>query len=100
MDRWRPFYKLASFIVHAFTKGLIFKLGLIQNGYGPEVLWVGASNYGLADPAQNAAISLHQIITHLITTKPSIERLIAMNMMQKMAAEIENAFCNSQRDIE
>jgi hypothetical protein len=100
MDRWRPFYKMACINVHAFAKSLKFRLGLIQGNSKQEILLAGPSNYGLADPAQNAAISLHQITTCLLTTKPTIERLIAISTMQKLVEEIGDAFCEVQYQIE
>jgi hypothetical protein len=100
MDRWRPFYKMACINVHAFAKSLKFRLGLIQDNSRQEILLAGPSNYGLADPAQNAAISLHQITTCLLTNKPTIERLIAISTMQKLVEEIGDAFCEVQFQIE
>jgi len=96
MDRWRPFYKMACLNVHAFAKGLKHRLGIFRAGTRQEVLLAGPSNFGLADPAQNAAISLHQITTGLLTTKPTIERLIAISTMQRLVEEIGSAFCDIQ----
>lgn len=100
MDRWRPFYKMACLNVHAFAKGLNYRLGLFRIGTKPEVLLAGPSNYGLADPAQNAAISLHQITTVLLTTRPTMERLIAISTMQRLVDEIGTAYCEIQIRIE
>jgi hypothetical protein len=100
MDRWRPFYKMACLNVHAFAKGLKHRLGLFRTGSQQEVLLAGPSNYGLADPAQNAAISLHQVTTGLLTTRPTIERLIAICTMQRLVDEIGTAFCRIQIQIE
>jgi hypothetical protein len=100
MDRWRPFYKMACINVHAFAKSLKFRLGLIQANSRQEILLAGPSNYGLADPAQNAAISLHQITTSLLMTKPTMDRLIAISTMQKLVEEIGDAFCEVQFQIE
>jgi len=99
MDMWRPFYKMACINVHAGSKSLRFRLGLIQDNSLQEVLLAGPSNYGLADPAQNSAISLHQITTCLLTTKPTIERLITITAMQMLVREIGEAFCEVQFQI-
>jgi hypothetical protein len=100
MDIWRPFYKMACINVHAGSKSLKFRLGLIQDNSLQEVLLAGPSNYGLADPGQNAAISLHQITTGLLTTKPTMERLITIYAMQNLVREIGKAFCDVQFQIE
>ncbi len=100
MDTWRPFYKMACINVHAGSKSLKFRLGLIQNNSLQEVLLAGPSNYGLADPAKNAVISLHQITTCLLATKPTMERLITIITMQNLVREIGKAFCDVQFQIE
>lgn len=99
MDRWRPFYKMACLSVHAFSKGLKHRLGLFQRDPRGELLLAGPSNFGLADPAHVAAISLHQITTCLLTTKPTIERLIAVSTMQRIVEEIGDAFYGIQLQI-
>jgi hypothetical protein len=43
LDYLRPYYKLASHNVHAQPKGILFKLGLVQN---QDILLAGPSNYG------------------------------------------------------
>ena len=91
---------MACINVHAFAKSLKFRLGLIQDNSRQEILLAGPSNYGLADPAQNAAISLHQITTCLLTTKPTVENLIAISTMQKLVEEIGETFCRVQYQIE
>ena len=100
MDRWRPFYKMACLNVHAFAKGLTHRLGLLRSRSRQEVLLAGPSNFGLADPAQNAAISLHQITTGLLTTRPTIERLVAISTMQRLVEQVGTAFCGVQLQIE
>ena len=100
MDMWRPFYKMACINVHAGSKSLRFRLGLIQGDSLQEVLLAGPSNYGLADPAQNSAISLYQITTCLLSTKPTMERLTIIKAMQKLVREIGDAFCKIQFQIE
>jgi len=100
MDMWRPFYKMACINVHAGSKSLKFRLGLIQYNSLYQVLLAGPSNYGLADPAQKAAVSLYQITTCLLTTKPTIERLITITAMKNLVEEIGKVFCKVQFQIE
>ena len=100
LDMHRPFYKLASHNVHGGPKGLLFKLGLIQNNSEIELLLAGPSNFGLADPGQGSAISLYQITTCLLSTRPAMKWLITITTMQKLVDEIKSAFCKVQFQIE
>jgi len=100
LEKFRPYYKMACNYVHASSKGIRFRLGLITNSPKSNILLAGPSNYGLADPGQLSAISLHQITTCLLTTKPSIESLITITTMQKLVDEISMSFSEVQSKIE
>jgi hypothetical protein len=54
LEKWRPYYRLASHNVHANPKGILFKMGL--PGRSSAIL-AGASDAGLADPGGGTAIS-------------------------------------------
>lgn len=59
LDHLRPYYKFASYPVHAGSFGLLYTVEL-----GPEArdfLLAGPSNGGLADPGQFTAVSLLQL---------------------------------------
>ena len=58
VDKWRPSYQLASHNVHANPKGILFKMGLDPEH---DLLLMGPSNYGLADPGQNTALTLNLV---------------------------------------
>ena len=60
----------------------------------------GTSNYGLSISGQNVALSLMQITTNLLALKPSTERVVIMNVMQRMTDEICESFTNVQSEIE
>jgi hypothetical protein len=100
LERFRPYYKMACNYIHASSKGIRFRLGLITNSPKSNILLAGPSNYGLADPGQLSAISLHQITTCLLTTKPSIENLITITNMQKLVDEINMSYSEVQSKIE
>ena len=58
-DAWNNQYKLANKVVHATPQGTFDRLGVPS---GPRTFTpVGHSDYGLAPPAVNAAISLSMI---------------------------------------
>ena len=102
LDRFRPFYKMACNDIHSGAKGHRFKLGLLQDSTFSDSLLTGPSNYGLADPAQNAAISLYQITTTLLASskQTTLDRLVAIASMGKLVEEICETFCNVQLQIE
>jgi len=96
----RPYYRTASQNVHSGPKGIGVKLGLLRGGSTKNVLLAGPSDYGLADPGQNAAISLYQITTCLLSIRPTFERLGTMKAMQKLVEQINPAFVEVQLQIE
>lgn len=98
LEHLRPFYKLASQNVHAGPKGILFRLGL-HPAY-ENVLLAGPSMAGLADPGQGTAMSLLQITATLLTTKPSLDRLVACNVLQKLHQETGEAFLDAHFDLE
>ncbi len=80
-----PYYKMASHNVHANPKGVFFKLGLIGER---EVLLAGASNAGLVDPGHATARSLVQIASVLMNLNPTIDNLVVVKIMNRLADEI------------
>lgn len=89
LDHLRPFYRMASHAVHANPKGITFNLGLL----GTEgVLLAGPSNVGMADPGHATAISLQQVNTALLTTKPSLQVIVVLRTMKQLVDEIGKTF--------
>jgi hypothetical protein len=98
LDHLRPFYKMASHNVHANPKGVLFKLGLFPESQ--DILLAGPSNLGLADPGHETAISLGQITTALLTTKPNVDRLVLCKILIRLAEEIGDEFLAAQKSLE
>jgi len=98
LDHLRPYYKLASHNVHANSKGILFKLGLLPNT--KNILLAGPTNTGFTDPAQGTVISLGLITITLITTKPTIDNLVFSNILLKLESEIGEEFLKVQKEIE
>jgi len=92
-----PYYKWASYNVHATPKGVFVKLGLLPE---EKILLAGPSNLGLTDPAQLAALSLTQITTTLLTIVPNIDRLVMCEVLRKFGGGIGEAFFKVQQEIE
>jgi len=90
----RPFYKMASHNVHADPQSIFFKLGLTDKNQ--SVLLAGPSNTGLADPGEETAVSLGQITTALLLTKPNIDVFVICKIMAKLTQEIGEEFLAAQ----
>ena len=94
----RPYYRMASHNVHANVKGATFKLGMAPQA--EPLLLAGPSNYGFADPAHGAAISLTQVTVALLNTRPNIDRLVTLTILEKLQAEIGDEFLRIQLKLE
>jgi hypothetical protein len=98
LERWRPYYKMASRTVHANIKGITKSLGLPP---GEEhVLLAGASDIGFADPGHGTAISLLQITTTMLTSKPNIDAILYCAVLKKLEEEIGQEFVKSHNVCE
>ena len=80
-DAWRGQYKLSNKVVHASPQGTF---GRLANGPGIErLIPVGHSDYGLAMPAVNSAISLSIISTYFFNSIPYGDGLVFIQIIQK-----------------
>jgi len=95
-SKWRPFYNLSSNAIHSGPRGF-FRLGLIRQ---KEMLLAGPSNFGLADPLQNTAISLSQVSIFLLTIQPSLENLLAAEAIGNYPHRIGISATRIQKRIE
>lgn len=98
LAHFRPYYRMASHNVHANIKGIKFKLGIAPQT--EPLLLAGPSNYGFADPAHGAAISLTQVTVALLNTRPTIDHLVILTILQKLQAEIGDEFLRIQIKLE
>ncbi len=98
LDHLRPYYRMASHKVHANPKGVFFSLGLFD-GIG-NILLAGPSNAGLADPGHLTAISLAQVTTTLLITRPNLDRLVMSNILLKMSDEVGKKFWAADRKLD
>ncbi|MBU1298085.1 MAG: hypothetical protein KJ963_06845 [Bacteroidetes bacterium] len=90
LEHLRPYYKMASYNVHANPKGIKFKLGLTEEI--ENILLSGPSNYGLADPAHGTTLSLLQITSALLTHKTNMDHLVVLKILFEYEKEIAKAF--------
>lgn len=97
LEHLKPYYKMASYAVHADSKGILFNIS-----YRPEerIIPSGSSIFGLGDPGQLAAISLIHVNTALLISKPTVMRMTYLMAMQKLLKDIKNAFSKSHDLLE
>lgn len=94
LDHLRPYYKMASYNVHANSKGIMFRLGLSNE----NMLLAGASNIGLADPGHGIAISLSQITLTMLFSEVNIDRLVLGQTMMQLTDKIGSLFIKAHRN--
>lgn len=97
INHFRPHYRMASHNVHANSKGVFFKLGLLNEC---QVLLSGPSNAGLADPGHSAAISLAQVSTTLNTLSPTFDNIVALQIIMQLVDEVGDAFIEAHLKLE
>jgi hypothetical protein len=88
----RPYYRMASYNVHANPKGVFFKLGTLEES---QVLLAGASNAGLADPGQCAALSVAQLSNAHGALDPTLDVCAALRIINSLVPEIADAFAEA-----
>jgi len=84
--------------VHGLSRGFC-SLGLTADSQD-DTLLCGPSNYGLADPLQNASISLHQITFCLLDLQPDFESLMESLVIDSFVEEIGAKAVAVQKGIE
>jgi hypothetical protein len=89
-------YKMASYNVHASPKGVYFKLGSLG---GSPVLLAGASNVGLIEPAQNAAVSLAEITLLVIGDSSVFDDIVTSKIVARLEADIPLEFAKADRKL-
>jgi len=91
----QPFYQLASHNVHAKSRGIYHRLGLID---ADQILLSGSSNAGLADPGQNAALFLAQVSTALGMLHATFETVTMMKLITRLQRKVSDSFGRAHHD--
>lgn len=89
LDHWRPYYKLASYNVHAGPKSLEPLLGTPKEA---DILLAGPSDAGFADPAHSAAISLSQLTAWLLLYRPNLDSVVMSKVLIALSDQIGDEF--------
>lgn len=93
----RSFYKMANNSVHSGAKGFIYTLGQYDDN---QVMLAGPSNYGFADPGQNAAYSLFQTTLTLSEFETYSEDAVYVQIGMNMLKDLGKEFVRIQKNIE
>jgi hypothetical protein len=96
VDYLRPYYRMASHNVHANPKGILFRLGLTHD----EVLLVGPSNAGLADPGLSTARSLSRITCNLVLMLPNLDSIVVSKMILSLSDEVGRLFVGAENRLD
>lgn len=101
LEHLTPYYKLACESVHAGSKGTLDRLGIIRHEdiEQPEVLLAGPSNAGLNLPGQLTAVSLAQVTTDLLLTRPQSPSLADIQGMQMLLDDIKQNFAETSEAL-
>ncbi|MFA5843062.1 MAG: DUF5677 domain-containing protein [Candidatus Gracilibacteria bacterium] len=95
---FRVFYNLSCNAVHGGARGF-YRLGLM-NKHQNSLHLVGSSNYGLADPIGNTALSLFYINYCLFVMEPDFMSIIQMQTMSSYVNELRPKVIKIQKQIE
>lgn len=94
----RPYYKMASYNVHADAKGIFHRLGVLGDR---SMVIAGASDAGFVEPGQNVAISLVQITTLLFRDHlANLDAMIQMQLLIMVRDEVPEALARASRSLE
>ena len=89
MDYNRPNYRDASSDIHASSLGVFSRLGLFPD---EEIILLGPSATGLAQPAINTINSYLLVCNSLFTYGANVDSLVTCKVLQRFASEARNAF--------
>ncbi len=93
----RPYYRMASYNVHAGVNGIMFRLGLMGS---TNMLLAGSSNAGLNDPGQNTAITLSQLTALLFQPPYDLDTQIQLEILALLAKEASDSFVTAGKQLE
>jgi len=98
MHHLHPYVRLASNAVHGGSKGF-FLIGVPDRA---RKRWpvAGSTDYGFADPLQNAGLSLVQLTACLFHLVASVETILSVQVMLKFQARLSETAMGIQQRME
>lgn len=97
IEKYRPYYKLASSTIHAGPKGAFWKLGLTadtQHG-----LLAGPSNAGLEEAGRLTALTLGLIGATAAVVAASIDATVWGRVIYELSKDVEAAFISASERL-
>lgn len=95
----QSYYRMASYNVHASSKGIAFRLGLLDSEESPVML-AGASNAGFVEPARNTAADLIHITCLLAHGTARFDRMVEWQILIQLRDELSPKLDKAHRDLE
>jgi hypothetical protein len=89
LDHWRPRYRWASQHTHGGYRPPLALLGAAEVTQPMHL--VGQSNSGFTDPLHMTAISLNQVTSSLLATRPKLDNIIFIQVISGLSNEIGDA---------
>jgi Family of unknown function (DUF5677) len=93
-DQMRSHYQMGNDNVHAGTKSMFIRLGLLDNY---TALLAGRSNAGLMEPGQNTALTLTQLAVIVCMKEPNFDDLVVGQIMVTLLDEIPRSFYHADK---
>ncbi|HEX8875742.1 MAG TPA: DUF5677 domain-containing protein [Phycisphaerales bacterium] len=98
VEHLRSFYMWASQQVHAPAKAFTSCLGTLPGQ--PKFMLAGASNVGLLDPAQSAAISLSQVLAALLLELETVDAPVCSQLAGRLVDLVKYEGLSAHDSIE
>ncbi|MBE1528965.1 hypothetical protein GGC65_003421 [Sphingopyxis sp. OAS728] len=95
----QSYYRMASYNVHAGTRGLTFRLGILEGENAPIAI-AGASNAGFVDPARNTASDLTFITSLLSSGTDRFDRMVEWQILINLRDELPKKLDKAQRELD
>jgi hypothetical protein len=93
-DHLNPYYRMANISIHGGSKGIKYFLSSPNNDFIPA----GPGNMGMSTPGQLAAVSLLQINTCLLTTRPCIKQFADISTLKKLVRKVQRSFAKVDKE--
>ena len=97
-DMWSAMQTAEASVREAI--GAFYRMGMGLDGNDRRVLLAGASNMGLADPGHGTAMSLMQVTAAFVESKPTLDSLIELKVLQLLEDETGEAFLRAHQAAE
>ncbi len=94
----QSYYRMASYNIHAGSRGIGFRLGILD-GEGTPTALAGPSNAGFVDPAQNTAYDLVQVTALLANGTKRADRMIEWKILTLLRERLLLKLDNAQKEL-